>query len=76
MPAALVSSCGIFLIVSALALIVSKSPGAVLVTWHGSAAAYTYYAVLVGTVAFGFWVVPRDLPRWSLTAKVFLPVIR
>jgi glucose dehydrogenase len=69
MPAALVSSCGIFLIVSALALIVSKSPGAVLVT-------YTYYAVLVGTVAFGFWVVPRDLPRWSLTAKVFLPVIR
>jgi hypothetical protein len=52
LPAALVS-CGIFLIASALALIVSKSPGAVLVTWHRSAAAYTYYAVLGATVAFG-----------------------
>jgi hypothetical protein len=78
LPAALVS-CGIFLIVSALALVVSKSPGVVLVTWHGSAAAYTYYAVLAGTVAlglaeasFGFWVVPRDLQRWNLTAKILL----
>jgi len=80
LPAALVS-CGIFLIASALGLIVSKSPGAVLVTWHGSAAAYTYYAVLVGTAAlglagalFGLLVVPRDLQRWNLTAKVLLSV--
>lgn len=81
LPAALMS-CGIFLSASALELIVSKSPGAVLVTWYGSsAAAYAYYAVLVGTAALGFaeasfglWVVPRDLRRWSLTAKVLLSV--
>jgi hypothetical protein len=39
-------SCGIFLSTSALGLIVSKSPSAVLVTWHGIAAAYAYYSVL------------------------------
>jgi hypothetical protein len=77
LPAALMSS-GIFLIVSALALMVSKSPGAVLITWRGNVAAGTYYAVLVCTVAFGvaevlfgLWV---DLRRWSLTAKVLLSV--
>jgi hypothetical protein len=49
LPAALVS-CGIFLIASALGLIVSKSPGAVLITWHGSAAAWAKVLLSISLV--------------------------